>query len=128
MMTRDEILSIEQYCQEHNISHKKRLAELDIPFWNFYRAKRRYREEDVASGSEGGFIQLRSGGPFVPSVMPSARTSGRACTRSRAAEPASSESLLSIEIRTQSGTAMRIHGSMTPQHLRELILSSNVQP
>ena len=36
MMTREEILSIEEYCAEHKISHKKRLEELGIPFWNFY--------------------------------------------------------------------------------------------
>ncbi|MCM1501073.1 MAG: hypothetical protein NC115_00145 [Bacteroidales bacterium] len=39
MMTRKEILSIEEYCAEHGLSHKKRLEELGIPFWNFYKAK-----------------------------------------------------------------------------------------
>ena len=29
-MTREEILSIEEYCAEHNVSHKKRLEELDM--------------------------------------------------------------------------------------------------
>ena len=31
-MTLEEILSIEEYCAEHKISHKKRLEELGIPF------------------------------------------------------------------------------------------------
>ena len=43
MMTREEILSIEEYCAEHKISHKKRLEELGIPFWSFYKAKQKYR-------------------------------------------------------------------------------------
>ena len=43
MMTREKILSIEEYCAEHKISHKKRLEELGIPFWNFYKAKHKYR-------------------------------------------------------------------------------------
>ena len=43
MMTREEILSIEEYCTEHKISHKKRLEELGMPFWNFYKAKQKYR-------------------------------------------------------------------------------------
>ena len=43
MMSREEILSIEQYCSAHNVTHKQRLAELNIPFWKFYRAKQRYR-------------------------------------------------------------------------------------
>ena len=38
-MTREEVLSIEEYCAEHKISHKKRLEELGTPFWNFYKAK-----------------------------------------------------------------------------------------
>ena len=46
MMTREEILSIEEYCAEHKISHKKRLEELGIPFWNFYKAKQKYRRAD----------------------------------------------------------------------------------
>jgi len=40
MMTREEILKIDQYCQEHRISYKQRLEELEIPFWNFYKAKK----------------------------------------------------------------------------------------
>ena len=43
MMTREEVLSIEEYCAEHKISHKKRLEELGIPFWSFYKAKQKYR-------------------------------------------------------------------------------------
>ena len=35
-MTREEILSIEEYCAEHKVSHRKRLEELNIPFWHFY--------------------------------------------------------------------------------------------
>ena len=42
-MSREEILSIEQYCSAHNVTHKQHLAELNIPFWKFYRAKQRYR-------------------------------------------------------------------------------------
>ena len=49
MMTREEILSIEEYCAEHKISHKKRLEELGIPFWHFYKAKQKYRRADEQS-------------------------------------------------------------------------------
>ena len=42
MMTREEVLSIEEYCAEHKISHQKHLEELGIPFWNFYKAKQKY--------------------------------------------------------------------------------------
>ena len=62
-MTREEILSIEEYCieEEHKVSHKKRLEELEIPFWHFYKAKRKYRKDDEQGSQSGEFIQLSSG-------------------------------------------------------------------
>ena len=60
-MTREEVLSIEEYCAEHEISHKKRLEELGIPFWNFYKAKQKYRKEDEQDAPPGQFVQLLSG-------------------------------------------------------------------
>ena len=58
MMTREEILSIEEYCVEHKISHKKRLEELGIPFWHFYKAKQKYRRADEQDAQPGQFVQL----------------------------------------------------------------------
>lgn len=119
MMSREEILSIEQYCSAHNVTHKQRLAELNIPFWKFYRAKQRYRNQDEA-GKDGGFVQLVPGGPFQPAAMPAPRTSGRSRS-GNSIKVEACESYLSVEMRTSSGTAMRIMGNMTPGHLREII-------
>ncbi|EJW90016.1 hypothetical protein EVA_21877, partial [gut metagenome] len=71
MMTREEILSIEEYCAEHNVSRKNRLKELGIPFWNFYKAKKKYRTEDEQVDQPGQFIRLSSG-RYVPQTMPPA--------------------------------------------------------
>ena len=60
MMTREEILSIEEYCAEHKISHKKRLEELGIPFWSFYKAKQKYRRAVEQDAQPGPFVQLAS--------------------------------------------------------------------
>ena len=68
MMTREEILSIEEYCAEHKISHKKRLEELGIPFWSFYKAKQKYRRADEQDAQPGQFVQLASG-RYVPQTM-----------------------------------------------------------
>ena len=128
MMTREEILSIEEYCAEHNVSHKDRLEELGISPWSYYAAKRKYREEDDKSGdATGQFVQLSSG-RFVPQTMPPARTSGKAGKCGKPVKPAEdkSESYLTIELQTRTGTAMRIQGVMTPAHLRELIAAGNV--
>ena len=58
MMTREEVLSIEEYCAEHKISHKKRLEALGIPCWNFYKAMQKYRKEDKQGAQSGQFVQL----------------------------------------------------------------------
>ena len=124
MITREEILSIEEYCVEHNVSHKDRLAELGISPWSYYAAKRKYREDDKSGDATGQFVQLSSG-RFVPQSMPPARTSGKAGKPSKPAEE-KSESYLTIELQTRTGTAMRIQGVMTPAHLRVLIAAGNV--
>ena len=77
MMTREEIIEIEQYCMEHGVGKKARLAELGIPFWSFYRTRRRYQMEDERSATEmsaGNFVQLSSL-PLGPAMQPSKRTS-----------------------------------------------------
>ena len=124
MITREEILSIEEYCVEHNVSHKDRLEELGISPWSYYAAKRKYREDDKSGDATGQFVQLSSG-RFVPQTMPPARTSGKAGKPSKPPEE-KSESYLTIELQTRTGTAMRIQGVMTPAHLRELITAGNV--
>ena len=124
MMTREEILSIEEYCAEHTISHRKRLEELGIPFWNFYKAKRKYRKEDEQDTQPGQFVQLDSG-RYVPHTMPPARTAGKSGKPVKSTEE-KNESYLTVELQTRTGTAMRIQGVMTPAHLRELIAAGNV--
>lgn len=123
-MTREEILSIEEYCAAHKVSHRKRLEELNIPFWHFYKAKKKYREDDEQDGQCGQFIQLSSG-RYVSQAMPPARTSGKSGKPRKLVEE-KSESYLTIELRTRTGTAIRIQGLITPAHLRELIAVGNV--
>ena len=125
MLTREEVLSIEDYCSENKITHKARLAELGIQFWDFYKSKKKYREEDSSSGdSSGQFVQLSSG-RCVPGRMPAARTPGRAGKQEKQTS-SSPESYLTIELQTRCGTAMRIQGMMTPDYIKELISASNV--
>ena len=123
-MTREEILYIEEYCAEHKVSHRKRLEELNIPFWHFYKAKKKYRKDDEQDANIGEFIQLSSG-RFVPQTMPPARTSGRSGKACKSVDE-KSESYLTIELQTRTGTAIRIQGVITPAHLRELIAAGNV--
>ena len=120
MMTREEILAIDQYCQEHKMSYRKRLDELEIPFWQFYKAKRKYRLEDESPDGAGEFVQM------VPGVFSSGMMPVRNGKRSaQAVGTTNQESYLTVELRTSGGTAMRIQGSMTAEHLRA-IFSGNV--
>jgi len=124
MMTREEILSIEEYCAEHKVSHRKRLEELEIPFWHFYKAKKRYREDDEQDGQSGQFIQLSSS-RYVSQTMPPARTPGRSGKPCKSVDEKNG-SYLTIEVQPRTGTAIRIQGVITPAHLRELIAAGNV--
>ena len=124
MLTREEILTIEDYCAEHKISYKTRLSELQVPLWDFYKAKKKYREEDSMDTGPGQFVQLSSG-RCVPSKMPAARTVGRAGKQDRQSSSKAGR-YLTIELQTRCGTAMRIQGMMTPDYIKELISASNV--
>lgn len=123
MLTREQILEIDQYCVDHKMTQVSYLEEHGIPRHQYYRWKKKYREEDEqCQGPEAGtFLQLTRGGSFMSPMIPPARTSGKKkrTTNEMAA------TYLSIELRTVSGTAMRIQGNMTADHLRA-ILSGNV--
>lgn len=108
MMTREEILSIEEYCAEHKVTHRKRLEELEIPFWHFYKAKKKYREDDKQDGQSGLFIQLSSS-RYASQAMPPARTPGRSGKPCKSVDEKNG-SYLTIEVQTRTGTAIRIQG------------------
>lgn len=119
MLTREQILEVDTYCAEHQISQSQYLEEHNIPRHQYYVWKRKYRQEDEQSSEPGAFVQLRPGGEFVSPMMPPAKTSGKAKAKTGPAD--SAESFLTVEIRTSAGTIMRIQGSMTAAHLHEII-------
>ena len=127
MLTREQILEIDSYCAEHKIRQIDRLAELEIPIQQFYRWKRKYREEDESDqgAKAGAFLQLPSTGALMSPMMTPSRTSGKPRSKAGAPQP-QEQSFLTIELRTASGSAMRIQGCMTAPHLREIIAASNV--
>lgn len=114
MMTLEEIKSIESYCSENSVTIKQRLHDLNIPESNFYYARRMLSRQ---STSEGTFIQLggSSGVSFPDPISPS---SGQ-----RRNKNIPVESYMTLELRTESGTAMRIQGNFTSEHLG-VIMSS----
>ena len=119
MLTREQILEIDTYCAEHQVSQQRYLDEHNIPRHQYYVWKRKYRQEDEQSADPGAFVQLRPGGEFVSPMMSPAKTSGKAKAKTGSVEK--TESFLTVEIRTAAGTMLRIQGSMTAAHLHEII-------
>ena len=119
MMTKEEVAQVIAYCDENKISYKQRLSELGINPWNFYDAKRKYapkQEEDNA----GEFLQLIPGGSFLPNpIKPSRSRSGKQKSEERGTVA------VIIELKTPTGTMMRISGNMTGRELKDIILASS---
>ena len=87
MLTREQILEVDTYCAEHQISQSQYLDEHNIPRRQYYVWKRKYRQEE-----------LRPGGEFVSPMMPPAKTSGKAKAKTGSVE--NRESFLTVDIRT----------------------------
>ena len=114
-MTLEEIQLIESYCSENGITIKQRLHELNIPESNFYYARRALTARQ--STSDGSFIQLgNDSGLAFPEPAWSASSS-------RKGKNIPVESYMTLDLRTESGTAMRIQGNFTSEHLG-IIMSS----
>lgn len=117
-MTREEIAAIDQECEEQHISQQEYLEKHGIARHQYYRWKRKYREEDEQSLAPAEFVPMMPGpAPTVP--VQKAKGKQQKLQQEQ-------ESFLTVEIRTSCGSAMRIQGNMTAAYLREIISSSNV--
>jgi len=119
MMTKEEVAAIVSYCQENKVSFKQRLAELGIQEWTFYESKRKYAPKEVGEKA-GEFLQLVPGGGFLPNpIRPSRSRSARQKAENACVAP------VSIELRTATGTEMRISGNLTGRQIQEIIIASS---
>ena len=116
-MTLEEIQSIQSYCSENGITIKQRLHELNITESNFYYARRALTARQ--STSEGTFIQLG------PSSGPTFTEAVRSSAGPRKSKNIPIESYITMELHTESGTAMRIQGNFTSEHLG--VIMSNLR-
>ena len=107
------------YCDENKISYKQRLSELGISPWNFYDAKRKYAPKEEGDNA-GEFLQLIPGGSFLPNPIKPSRPRS-----SKQKESAQETVAVNIELRTPTGTMMRISGNLTGRELKEIIIASS---
>ena len=106
-MTKEEVAQVIAYCDENKISYKQRLEELGVNPWSFYDAKRKYSPKEEGENS-GEFLQLVPGGSFLPNPIKPSRSRS-----SRQKDSAQGAVAVSIELRTPTGTMMRISGNLT---------------
>lgn len=118
-MTKEEIAEIVSYCEEKKISYKQRLEELGIKAWEFYDAKRKYAPKREGDNT-GEFLQLIPGESFLPNPIKPSRSRS---TRQKNAEQ--NVVTVSIELRTPTGTMMRINGNLTGRELKDIIIASS---
>ena len=119
MMTKEDVAQVIAYCDENKISYKQRLSELGISPWNFYDAKRKYAPKEEGDNA-GEFLQLIPGGSFLPNQIKPSRA------RSAKQKESAQETVAgNIELRTPTGTMMRISGNLTGRELKEIIIASS---
>ena len=118
-MTKEEVAQVIAYCDENKISYKQRLSELGISPWNFYDAKRKYAPKEEEENA-GEFLQLIPGESFLPNPIKPSRSRS-----SKQKESAQETVAVNIELRTPTGTMMRISGNLTGRELKEIIIVSS---
>lgn len=114
MLTEEQVIEIEQYCRDHNVSRIRRLKELNIEPNHFYRQKRKLLS-DSNDLSNGKFLQLNANGEFSSPVQQFQPK------RKKGSEAGIRMSFLTIELRNERGAAMRIQGEMSAEQLREIM-------
>lgn len=119
MMTKEEVAQVIAYCDEKKISYKQRLEELGIQPWTFYDAKRKYAPRQEGE-NVGEFLQLVPGGSFLPNPIKPSRSRSR-----KQKDSAQGAVAVSIELRTPTGTMMRISGNLTGRELKDIIIASS---
>ena len=119
MRTKEEVAQVIAYRDENKISYKQRLSELGISPWNFYDAKRKYAPKEEEENA-GEFLHLIPGGSFQPNPIKPSRS------RSNKQKESAQETVaVNIELRTPTGTMMRISGNLTGRELKENSIASS---
>ena len=115
MLTREQIEAIQAESREKGVSIKRLLHEKAIPELQYFWWKRKYTREAVPEG----FLPVANG--ILPAVM--GATASTAGSRGKAKVDPAAENWMTIELRTGSGTDMRIQGGLTPAMVYTILKS-----
>jgi len=115
MLTREQIEEIQAESREKGVTIKSLLQSRDISLNQYFWWKKKYAKSEVPEG----FLPIGSNSlPAVAGVIPTAAVSNR---KSKA-DPAG-ENWMTIELRTGTGTDMRIQGGLTPVMIYTILKS-----
>ena len=111
-VSKEQVIEVERYCDEHGITRKRRIEELGLSPTAYYYTRGLLSEEEIHGGQ---FLPIMSGsGLMSMASMPTAR-SRRKQQASLQIEP------MTIEVRTSSGAEMRLMGSFSAEMLRTIL-------
>lgn len=110
-VSKEQVIEIERYCDEHGITRKQRINELGLSRTAYYYTRGLLSEEELQGGH---FIPIMSG----PGLM---QTAPMPVGRSRRKQASVHTELMTIEVRTLSGTEMRLTGNFSTEMLRTIL-------
>lgn len=116
---RDSLLLSEISDKSNGVTYKSRLKEIGISEWRFYESKRKYAEAQASERESGEFLQLVRGNDSFPEPVLTNRKAGRG------RKPVYESGPMSIEMRTQTGTVLRIQGNLDATMIQAIIQASS---
>ena len=110
-VSKEQVIEIERYCDEHGITRKRRIDELGLSRAAYYYTRGLLSEAELQGGQ---FIPIMSSSGLMPSVsMP--------VGMSRRKHASVQTELMTIEVRTSSGAEMRLTGNFSAEMLRTIL-------
>lgn len=107
-VSQQQVLEIEKYCKETGVPRNKRIKELGLSESAYYRCKL-YMEQEATKG--GQWLSLTSGG----------MATSQGTSKKRIKKTVDQPEPMTMELRSVTGTEMRLSGSFTVEMLLAII-------
>ena len=110
-VSKEQVIEIERYCDEHGITRKQRISELGLSHRVYYYTRGLLSEEEL------------HGCQFIPIMFGSGlmQAASMPVGKSKRKQTSVQTELMTIEVRTSSGVAMRLTGSSSVDMLRTIL-------
>ena len=110
-VSKEQVIEIDRYCDEHGITRKQRIDELGLSHAAYYYTRGLLSEDELHGGQ---FIPIMSGSGLMQAAsMP--------IGKSRRKRASVHTELMTNEVRTSSGAEMHLTGSFSAEMLRTIL-------